>query len=77
MEDSVSSRRRSLIFVVSYSAKSAFPCARLGGSERLSDPDGVVAKAEVGEANYFVSAICEMTGNQPASICAEAVAPNK
>jgi hypothetical protein len=46
-------------------------------AEQLHNPDSAVAKAEVGEANYFISAICKMTDNQPDSICAGALVPKK
>ena len=36
---------------------------------QLSDPDGPVAQAEVGSANYFTAAICSITGNTPRAIC--------
>jgi Domain of unknown function (DUF929) len=38
-------------------------------AEQLSNPQGPIAKAEVGEANYFVAAICKMTGDMPVSAC--------
>jgi thiol-disulfide isomerase/thioredoxin len=46
-------------------------------AERLYDPANPTAKAEVGEANYFVSAICKMTGDQPASVCASTIVAKK
>jgi Domain of unknown function (DUF929) len=39
----------------------------------LHDPNSAVAKAEVGVANYITAAICQMTGNQPASACTSTV----
>jgi thiol-disulfide isomerase/thioredoxin len=39
----------------------------------LHNPNSAVAKAELGEANYITAAICQMTGNQPASACTSAV----
>ena len=39
----------------------------------LSNPNGAVAKAVDGAANYITAAICKMTGNQPASACTSAV----
>ncbi len=35
----------------------------------LSNPDSPVARAVDGTANYITSAICSMTGDQPASAC--------
>jgi hypothetical protein len=39
----------------------------------LSNPNSSVAKAVDGVANYITAAICQMTGNQPASACTSAV----
>jgi hypothetical protein len=39
----------------------------------LSNPNSPVALAVDGTANYITAAICEMTGNQPASACTPAV----
>ncbi|HEY6309328.1 MAG TPA: DUF929 family protein [Streptosporangiaceae bacterium] len=39
----------------------------------LSNPNGAVAQAIDGTANYITAAICGMTGNQPASACTPAV----
>jgi thiol-disulfide isomerase/thioredoxin len=39
----------------------------------LHNPNSAVAKAELGEANYITAAICQMTGNQPASACTSTV----
>jgi hypothetical protein len=39
----------------------------------LSNPNSPVAQAIDGTANYITAAICEMTGNQPASACTPAV----
>jgi Domain of unknown function (DUF929) len=36
---------------------------------QLSDSGSVVAKAEVGSANYLTAAICALTGNEPADVC--------
>lgn len=35
----------------------------------LSDASSPVAQAEVGSANYFTAAICQMTHGQPGSVC--------
>jgi hypothetical protein len=42
-------------------------------SEVKNNPNGNVAKAIVGTANYVTAAICKMTGNQPASACTSTV----
>jgi thiol-disulfide isomerase/thioredoxin len=39
----------------------------------LSNPSSPVAKAVDGTANYITAAICQMTGNQPASACTATV----
>jgi len=39
----------------------------------LSNPSSPVAKAVDGTANYITAAICNMTGNQPASACTSVV----
>jgi hypothetical protein len=39
----------------------------------LHNPNSDVAKAEDAEANYITAAICQMTGNQPASACTSTV----
>ena len=39
----------------------------------LSDPNSTVAKAIGGTANYITAAICQLTGNQPASACTATV----
>jgi hypothetical protein len=39
----------------------------------LSNPNSPVAQAIDGTANYITAAICELTGNQPASACTPAV----
>ena len=39
----------------------------------LKDPSSQIAKAVDGTANYITAAICEMTGNQPASACTSTV----
>jgi hypothetical protein len=39
----------------------------------LKDPTSTIAKAVDGSANYITAAICELTGNQPASACTPAV----
>jgi hypothetical protein len=39
----------------------------------LSNPSSSVAKAVDGTANYITAAICQMTGNQPASACTATV----
>jgi hypothetical protein len=36
---------------------------------QLSDADRVVAKAEVGSANYLTAAICALTGAEPRNVC--------
>jgi thiol-disulfide isomerase/thioredoxin len=42
-------------------------------SEVKNNPNGNVAKAIVGTANYITAAICKMTGNQPASACTSTI----
>src|SRR5215831_774263 len=42
-------------------------------SEVKNNPNGDVAKAIVGTANYMTAAICKMTGNQPASACTSTI----
>jgi Domain of unknown function (DUF929) len=39
----------------------------------LHNPNSDVAKAEDAEANYITAAICQMTGNQPATACTSTV----
>jgi len=39
----------------------------------LSNPNSTVAKAVDGTANYITAAICQLTGNQPASACTATV----
>jgi hypothetical protein len=39
----------------------------------LKNPDSAIAKAIDGTANYMTAAICQLTGNQPASACTPAV----
>ena len=39
----------------------------------LSNPNSPVAKAVDGTANYITAAICQLTGNQPASACTATV----
>jgi hypothetical protein len=39
----------------------------------LSNPNSAVAKAIDGTANYITAAICQLTGNQPASACTATV----
>ena len=39
----------------------------------LKDPTSSIAKAIDGTANYITAAICQLTGNQPASACTPAV----
>jgi hypothetical protein len=39
----------------------------------LSNPNSAVAKSIDGTANYITAAICQMTGNQPASACTSTV----
>jgi len=39
----------------------------------LSNPNSAVAKAVDGTANYITAAICQLTGNQPASACTTTV----
>jgi thiol-disulfide isomerase/thioredoxin len=39
----------------------------------LHNSNSAVAKAEDAEANYITAAICQMTGNQPASACTSTV----
>ena len=35
----------------------------------MQDPSSPIARDVVGAANYFTAAICQVTGNQPASVC--------
>lgn len=37
----------------------------------LSDPKSAVAKAVIGAANTITAAVCDVTGNQPATVCAD------
>jgi len=39
----------------------------------LKNPDSAIAKAVDGTANYITAALCQLTGNQPASACTPAV----
>jgi hypothetical protein len=39
----------------------------------LKNPSSAIAKAVDGTANYMTAAICQLTGNQPASACTPAV----
>ncbi len=39
----------------------------------LSNPNGTVAQAIDGTANYFTAALCKLTNNQPASACTATV----
>ena len=39
----------------------------------LSNPNSAVAKAIDGTANYITAAVCQLTGNQPASACTATV----
>ena len=39
----------------------------------LKSPDSAIAKAVDGAANYITAALCQLTGNQPASACTPAV----
>jgi hypothetical protein len=39
----------------------------------LKTPDSAIAKAVDGTANYITAAICQLTGNQPATACTPAV----
>jgi hypothetical protein len=39
----------------------------------LNNPNSTVAKAVDGSANYITAAICQLTGNQPASACTATV----
>jgi hypothetical protein len=36
----------------------------------LHDPSSPIAKGALGTANYLTAAICKVTGNQPANVCA-------
>jgi len=50
--------------------------ASLGWSQVAADlhnPNSAVAKEVLGTANYITAAICQMTGNQPASACTATV----
>jgi Domain of unknown function (DUF929) len=42
-------------------------------SEVKNNPNGDVAKAIGGTANYITAALCKMTGNQPASACTSTI----
>jgi hypothetical protein len=42
-------------------------------SEVKNNPNGNVAKAILGTANYITAAICKMTGNEPASACTSTI----
>lgn len=44
-------------------------------SGRLSNPNDPVTQAIVGNANYLTAAICQVTGQQPASVCTAAPIP--
>jgi len=46
---------------------------RMQIATELHDPSSPVAQAEVGEANYFTAAICQMTGGRPSAVCSTAV----
>ena len=35
----------------------------------MQDPSSPIARDVVGAANYFTAAICQVTGNRPASVC--------
>ncbi|HEV8194723.1 MAG TPA: DUF929 family protein [Ktedonobacterales bacterium] len=37
--------------------------------DKLSDPNDPVTQAIIGEANHLTAAICQTTGQQPASVC--------
>jgi hypothetical protein len=39
----------------------------------LSQPSSSIAQGAIGNANYLTAAICEITGNQPATACTPAV----
>jgi uncharacterized protein DUF929 len=39
----------------------------------LSDPNSPVAKAVIGAANSITAAVCDLTQNQPANVCADPV----
>src|ERR1022692_3807958 len=41
----------------------------------MQDPSTPIAKGAVGSANMLTAAICKITGNQPASVCAAAPIP--
>jgi thiol-disulfide isomerase/thioredoxin len=42
----------------------------------LSDPSSPIAAAVDGAANLFTAALCQLTGNQPGSVCAAAPIPS-
>ncbi len=42
---------------------------------RLSNPNDTVTQGIVGNANYLTAAICQVTGQQPASVCTVAPIP--
>jgi thiol-disulfide isomerase/thioredoxin len=44
-------------------------------ASKLKNPNGPVAQAIDGAANYVTASICKMTGNKPASVCTAAPIP--
>ena len=38
-------------------------------AESLGDTSNYQSKAILGDANYLTAALCELTGNQPGSVC--------
>jgi thiol-disulfide isomerase/thioredoxin len=41
-------------------------------AQQMRDPSSKVAQGVLGSANYITAAICQMTGNEPASVCSAA-----
>ncbi len=63
-------------YVISGASYDAGVLAGLSWSQIAADlhnPDSAVAKSVLGAANYITAAICQMTGNQPASACTATV----
>lgn len=45
-------------------------------ADKLSDPNDTVTQSIVANANYITAAICQVTGNKPASVCTAAPIPS-
>lgn len=39
----------------------------------MNEPSSALGRAEIGNANYLTAAVCELTGNEPASACTAVV----